>query len=376
MMRMLVADAGILNALGSLKVLMLGGEALPPSLVSEVKKILPATIVNMYGPTETTVWSSTGGVEADDETISIGRPIANTQIYILDRHYQPLPVGLAGELYIAGAGLASGYSSRPELTAEKFVPNLFTHEPGERLYKTGDLARYLGDGRIEFLGRIDHQVKVRGLRIELGEIEALLSEHQSVEEAVAVVREDVPGDKLLIAYLVPRHGWSEDGAEIEAYLRQKLPDYMIPTTFISLERLPLTSNGKVDRNRLPAADRGRKQRQSEYIQPKGELEQLIAGIWGRALNAEQVGREDNFFDLGGHSLLLAQVHGQLCQALAKDLPLVKMLEHPTVSSLARFLSQEQTDSLSIMQQNLDRAEKLRGGLSRQRRTTFKARYRT
>jgi natural product biosynthesis luciferase-like monooxygenase protein len=374
MMRMLATDAGILNKLDPLRMLMLGGEVLPPSLVAQVREVLPATIMNMYGPTETTIWSSTDRVEGGDHTISIGKPIANTQIYILDRHYQSLPVGLAGELHIAGLGLALGYINHPDLTALRYIPNLFGSEVGARLYKTGDLARYLEGGNIEFLGRIDQQVKVRGFRIELEEIEAVLNEHPVVTDAVVTVREDVAGDKRLVAYLVPAHWWSDDGEQIEAYLRQKLPDYMIPSNFVMLDRLPLTSNGKVDRKGLPAVEGVRKQLESEYIQPKGELEEQIAGIWRRALNVDRVGRKDNFFDLGGHSLLLAQVHGQLCQALDRSLPLVKMLEYPTVSSLASFLSQERSDSSSIKQQNLERAERLRGGLSRQKRTTVKARY--
>jgi natural product biosynthesis luciferase-like monooxygenase protein len=373
MMRMLAADANILGALGSLRLLMLGGEALPPSLVSQVREALPADIINMYGPTETTIWSSAHRVEQTDHTISIGQPITNTQIYILDRHFQPLPVGLAGELHIAGAGLALGYFGHPDLTALRFIPNLFGHEPGARLYQTGDLARYLQDGSIEFLGRLDQQVKVRGFRIELEEIEAVLSEHHGVREAVVTVREDVPGDKRLVAYLVPPPQQLHNSEQLEIFLRRKLPNYMIPSSFVVLDKLPMTSNGKVDRKGLPVVGGIRKQLQSEYIQPEGELEQLIAAIWRRALNVDKVGREDNFFDLGGHSLLLAQVHGQLCQALNKNLPLIKMLEHPTVSSLARFLSQGQIDTLSI-QQNHDRAGKLREGLSRQRRTTVKARY--
>jgi natural product biosynthesis luciferase-like monooxygenase protein len=373
MMRMLAADAHILDTLGSLRVLMLGGEALPHSLVSEVKDKLPAAVVNMYGPTETTIWSSTHRIERTDRAISIGRPIANTQLYVLDRGLQPLPAGLVGELHIVGTGLALGYLNHPDLTAEKFVPNQFGAKPGERMYKTGDLTRYLEDGSLTCLGRIDQQVKLRGFRIELEEIEAALSEHESVREAVVTLREDAPGDKRLVAYLVPAQVVLQNNEQLEAFLRQKLPDYMIPSDFVSLDRLPQTSNGKVDRKRLPAVEGLRRQLKSGYIRPKGELEELIAGIWREALKVDRVGREDNFFDLGGHSLLLAQVHGQLCQALGKKLPLIKMLEHPTVSALARFLAHEGVDSLSI-EQNQDRAGKLREGIGRQRRSTVKARY--
>jgi natural product biosynthesis luciferase-like monooxygenase protein len=373
MMRMLAADEDILNALGSLRLLMLGGEALPASLVSEVGERLPSIIVNMYGPTETTIWSSTDRIERSDQAVSIGHPIANTQLYILDRDFQPQPVGLAGQLHIAGSGLAVGYFNQPDLTAQKFIPNPFAPEPGARLYRTGDLTRYFEDGRVEFLGRIDHQVKVRGFRIELEEIEAALNQLEGVTEAVVTVWEAAPGDKRLVAYLVPARQWSQSNEQTEAFLRQKLPEYMIPSNFVTLERLPLTTNGKVDRRSLPAVEGVRKQLTSEYIRPKGELEELIADIWQQALKVDRVGRDDNFFDLGGHSLLLAQVHGRLSQALNSNLPLIKMLEHPTVGSLARFLSREQIDSISF-KQSQDRAEKLREGLRRQRLTTVKARY--
>jgi natural product biosynthesis luciferase-like monooxygenase protein len=373
LMKMLAGDADSLNALGSLRTLMLGGEALPLSLVSQVSETLPANIVNMYGPTETTIWSSTNRIELAEQPITIGQPIANTQIHILDRRSQLLPVGLAGELHIAGKGLALGYLNHPELTAQRFIPNPFAREAGARLYLTGDLARYQKNGRIEFLGRIDQQVKLRGFRIELEEIEAVLNEHHGVSEAVVIVREDAPGDKRLIAYLVPAHGKPQNDEQLELFLRQKLPDYMIPSSFVMLDRLPLTSNGKVDRKSLPAAEGTRKRLESEYIQPKGALEELIAETWRRALNVDRVGREDNFFDLGGHSLLLVQVHGQLSRTIKEKLPLVKMLEHPTVGSLARFLSQEQVDSLSI-EQSLDRAEKLREGIRQQRRNIVKARH--
>jgi len=369
LMKMLAADGDSLGALGSLRTLMLGGEALPSSLVSQVRGVLPAAIVNMYGPTETAIWSSTHRVDPSDGVISIGGPIANTQFYILDRRLQPLPCGLTGELHIAGMGLALGYHNHPDLTAQKFIPNEFGRNAGARLYRTGDLARRLENGGIEILGRIDQQVKLRGFRIELEEIEAVLSQHQGVAEVVVTVREDAPGDKRLIAYLVP----AQDGEAIEAFLRQKLPDYMIPSSFVMLDRLPLTSNGKVDKKSLPSVEGVRKQLQSEYKQPQGELEQLIAEIWRGVLKVDKVGREDNFFDLGGHSLLLAQAHGQLSQTLNRPLPLINMLEHPTVGSLARFLSREQGDSLPV-EKNYDRAEKLKEGLSRQRRNTVRARY--
>jgi natural product biosynthesis luciferase-like monooxygenase protein len=373
LMKMLAVDENILKRLRSLRVLMIGGEALSTSLVSQLKPISAAAVMNMYGPTETTIWSSAGKVERSDSAVSIGRPIVNTQIYIVDGCFQPLPVKQTGELQIGGEGVAMGYLNRPDLTAMRFTPNHFGRGCGARLYQTGDLARYLEDGGIEFLGRIDHQIKLRGRRIELEEIEAALNERPGVKEVVVAAQEDSPGNLRLVAYLIMAPGYSLNEEELEVYLRQKLPDYMVPSSFVTLEKFPMTSNGKIDRKSLPAAQSGPGRFRPEHIPPKGAIEHQIAEIWRRALKVDKVGRDDNFFDLGGNSLLLAQVHGQLRQAVDRSLPLVKMLEHPTISSLARFLSQEHAESLSAQRQGLDRAEKLREGLSRQRRTTVKAR---
>jgi acyl-coenzyme A synthetase/AMP-(fatty) acid ligase/aryl carrier-like protein len=232
----------------------------------------------------------------------IGRPIANTQIHLLDRHLQPAPLGVAGELHIGGAGLGRGYLARPELTAEKFAPNPFAEEAGARLYKSGDLARYRADENIEFLGRIDHQVKIRGVRIELGEIEGALGRHPSVREAVVVVREDQPGEKRLVAYLTVISGEVLEVSELRGYLKERLPEYMVPAAYVAMPELPLMSNGKLNRNALPTPER-EAYASHGYEAPVGEIETALAQIWAEVLHLESVGRHDNFFAMGGHSLL-------------------------------------------------------------------------
>ncbi|MCK6562463.1 amino acid adenylation domain-containing protein [candidate division KSB1 bacterium] len=295
-----------------LKVLC-GGEALPRELAVQLLERSSA-LWNMYGPTETTIWSTLHPVEQSNAAIVIGRPIANTQVYILDAQLQPVPIGVVGDLYLGGEGLARGYWRRPGLTAEKFIAHPFSRTPGERLYKTGDLARYLWDGTIDFLGRGDHQVKVRGFRIELEEIEAVLGQHPAVQAAVVMAREDVPGDQRLVAYLLAG-GQQASGSELRNFLRLKLPDYMLPSAFVTLPAFPLTPNGKVDRRRLPppegqVADEVR----TTHVAPRTPVEELIVQIWREALKIEHVGVRDNFFDLGGHSLLSMQVIARLEKA--------------------------------------------------------------
>ncbi len=265
----------------------------------------------MYGPTETTIWSTLYQVKEATGSIPVGRPIANTTLYVLDQNRQPVPVGVPGELYIGGDGLAQGYLNRAELTAERFVPHPFSDKPGERRYRTGDLARYLPDGNIEILGRIDHQVKVRGFRIELGEIEAALAGHPAVKENVVIVREDTPGDKRLVAYLVPAPEQTPTARELRRYLREQLPDYMAPSAFVTLTALPLTPNGKVDRKALPAPERERSAVSAGSTQALSPSEALVAKVWREALKVDQVGAYDNFFDLGGHSLLSVEVMTRL-----------------------------------------------------------------
>jgi natural product biosynthesis luciferase-like monooxygenase protein len=365
MMRMLSLDSEALEDLGSLRTLMLGGEALSPGLAKQIKKTLPGRLMNMYGPTETTVWSSTLEVDEVDSTVSIGRPIANTQIYILDRHLQLMPTGAPGELYIGGTGLARGYRGLPGLSAEKFIPHPLSNVPGARLYKTGDLARHLPDGAVEFLGRLDHQIKIRGYRVELEEIEAVLTEHSAVRESVVLAREDTPGDKRLVAYIVLNGDLAPGDNDLRNYLKGRFPDYMVPSAFVSVEVLPLTPNGKVDRRALPAPEKAHSGMKTAYASPRNNLEQSITAVWQRVLRVGRVGIHDNFFDLGGHSLLMAQVHSELRQSFNKDFPLVKILEHPTISSLAKYLAEEESEQVSV-QQSYERAMKQREGLKRQR----------
>ncbi|HLI04400.1 MAG TPA: amino acid adenylation domain-containing protein, partial [Terracidiphilus sp.] len=288
----------------SLRHVVCSGEALAPLLARRTRAWLPkaAALHNLYGPTETTVdvtaWTY---AQRERSSIPIGRPIANTQMYILDREGEPAPVRVAGELYIGGAGVGRGYLNRPELTAEKFVPDAFGAEGGGRLYRTGDLGRWLPDGNIEFLGRNDYQVKIRGFRIELGEIEARLAAHEQVREAVVMAREAGPGDQRLVAYYTVET--ADAGAEsLRAHLAAKLPDYMVPAAYVRLEALPLTANGKLDRKALPAPE-GDAYSTRGYEAPQGEVESRLAEIWAEVLKLERVGRHDNFFSLGGHSLL-------------------------------------------------------------------------
>src|SRR6185503_11231561 len=284
-------------------------------------------------PTEDTTYSTYTLVPRSGD-VTIGRPITNTQAYILDRHRQPVPIGVPGELYLAGDGLARGYYGRDDLTAERFVPNPFSQQPNARMYRTGDSCRYRADSTIEYLGRIDNQVKLRGFRIELGEIENLLAQHQSVQQGVVVVREDSPGDKRLVGYLVTNPGQKLDTTEVRDYLRQGLPDYMVPATMVVLETLPLTANGKIDRKALPRPEYGASESRGEFIGPRTPTEEIIAGIWAQVLNSARIGIHDNFFELGGHSLLAMQVISRICQAFSIELPLLALFEAPTVAGLA------------------------------------------
>jgi amino acid adenylation domain-containing protein len=328
-----------------------GGEALPRELARD---LLGHTreLWNMYGPTETTIWSTVDRVDSEDWEVSIGRPIANTQVYVLDARLRPAPIGVAGELYIGGAGVAIGYLNRPELTAERFVPDPFSGVPGARLYRTGDRARVRADGRVEYLGRLDFQVKVRGFRIELGEIEAALEARPGVGQAVVAVHEHSASDKRLVAYVVSEGGAGPDPAELRRALAETLPDYMVPSAFVFLDALPLTPNGKVDRKALPAPESVRREAASEYVEPTGDLERQIATAWRDVLRVERVGKHDNFFDLGGNSLLILQVHSRVKRLLTeRDLPVVKMFEHPTVSSLASFMSAPQPQAATLQKAN-------------------------
>lgn len=321
----------------SLKRVICSGEALSYELKERFYSLLPEVeLHNLYGPTEASVDVTHWACERDGtrRVVPIGRPIANTEIYILDREWRPAPVGVAGELFIGGIGLARGYFNRPELTAEKFIPDTFGKRRGGRLYRTGDLARFLSDGEVEFLGRIDHQVKVRGLRIELGEIEAACRSHENIDEAVVVAREDVAGDKSLVAYLTTKRGHSLTADELRSYLQQSLPQYMLPSFFVFLEEMPLTSNGKIDRKALPAPERNRQSAVAMTV-ARTPIEEVLTSIWSDVLGIEQVGIDDDFFTLGGHSLLAAQVVARVREALQAELSVRDLFEAPKIAAFAK-----------------------------------------
>ena len=336
LLRMLVEEPR-LSACTTLRRVFCGGEALSVELAQRLFARLDVELYNLYGPTETCIDATCWRCDRGQNTILIGRPLANTQTYILDPQRQPVPIGMPGELYIGGDGLARGYLNRPDLTAEKFVPNPFGGETCTRLYRTGDLARYRPDGNIEFLGRLDHQVKLRGFRVELGEIEAVLGQHPAVQETVVVAREDSPGDKRLVAYIVPGSDQTLESGELRSYLKRKLPEYMVPSAFMMLDALPLTPSGKVDRRRLPARDRARSQRKSGYVAPRNVIEERLAKIWEQVLGIEPISVTDNFFDLGGHSLLAVRLFVKIERRLARSLPLASIFEAPTVEQLAAMI---------------------------------------
>ena len=297
---------------------------------------LPFVLVNNYGPTEGTVVSTSGVVAPDSSTNqlpTIGRPIDGVQIYILDEHQQPVPGGAAGEIYIGGAGLARGYRNRPDLTAERFVQNPFSVEAGERLYRAGDLARWLPDGQIAFLGRIDEQVKIRGYRVEPSEIATVLGQHASVRNSVVVAREDVPGEKELVAYVVLSSGAKLNAGELRDHLRKRLPDYMVPVEFVPIANVPVTANGKLDRAALPAPN-GNRPHAEAYVEPRTPVEEELVKILAPLLKLKRVGVNDNFFLLGGHSLLGTQLIARISETFGVDLTLLKLFDHPTVAEMS------------------------------------------
>jgi amino acid adenylation domain-containing protein len=332
----------------SLRNVICSGEVLPVDLKDRFLSKLNAKLHNLYGPTEAAVDVTYYECQRESNlrTVPIGRPIANTRIYILDRSMQPVPIGVVGELHIGGVQVARGYLNRPELTAERFIPDPFSEDPEARLYKTGDLARYLPDGNIEYLGRMDYQIKIRGLRIELDEIESVLSEHPAVREAVVLVREDVPGDKRLVAYIVQGKDSPISITELRSFLEKKLPEYMLPAGYVELEALPLTPNGKVDRRALPAPEYKR-QTDVDYIAPQNELHKTIASIWKELLRVEKVGIRDNFFDLGGNSLLLVQAYHRLSDIVNRELSVTDMFRFPTIEKLSTYLLQEKSEDSSF-----------------------------
>ncbi len=334
MARMLVTNDESRRALAGVQQLMIGGEALPLSLVKELGAATRATITNMYGPTETTIWSSTSAVDPAGSAVTIGKPICNTQLYVLDEALELVPPGMAGELYIAGDGVTRGYWKRPELTAERFVADPFSQRPGARMYRTGDEVAFREDGELLFLGRVDNQVKLRGYRIELGEIEARLEAHPSVKNAVVIAREDTPGDKRLVAYLLSAAPL--DVPTLKAHLEERLPTFMVPAHFVRLDRYPLTPNKKVDRKALPKPELSTQAR-AEKVATTGETQRQIAEVWMRLLGLPDVGARDNFFDLGGHSLLAVQAHREIREVTGKPLTVTDVFRFPTIAALAEHL---------------------------------------
>jgi amino acid adenylation domain-containing protein len=333
----------------SLRIVIVGGEKASSAALAAWHKLAGSRVrwVNTYGPTETSVIVTSfepQNWDAIPPILPIGRPIANTKIHILDEHLQPLPVGIPGDLFVSGPGLARGYLNRPEITAEKFIRDPFTAEPDARMYKTGDRARYLANGEIEFAGRTDDQVKIRGYRVELKEIESVLGSYPGVREVVVVAREiareNGPGDKHLAAYVVPSREQAPTGSELRSYLKQKLPHYMVPSAFVLLEAMPKTPNGKVDRRAMPAPQPADFTEPNEYVAPADDLENNLVRIWCAVLSKEKIGTRDNFFDLGGHSLLAARLMHRIEQTLGQRLPLAALLQAPTVEQFAALLRQE------------------------------------
>jgi amino acid adenylation domain-containing protein len=347
LLRALSSNTPSLAALGKLKKILIGGEALPASLIASLRQSFGGEIFNMYGPTETAIWSTVYRLQEERNNIPIGKPIVNTQVYVLDSQMHLVPRGGIGNLWIGGDGVVRGYLNRPELTAERFVKDPF--RPEGRLYRTGDLARFLPDGNLEFLGRADFQVKIRGFRIELGEIEATLEAQPGVERAVVVAREDHQGDKILAAFFVAQSGNSINPDSLRGALEAALPNYMVPTHFIQLDRLPLTANGKIDRNALPPISV-----ETNHVEPgedpRGEFEQILAKAWAESLGLKRISRHDNFFRLGGHSLAALKIAFKTQQEFHVDFPLHLFVQYPVLSEQARRVEElllEQADASEL-----------------------------
>ena len=370
MARMFTLEDESRQALAGVRHLYVGGEAFPVALAKDLmSNSRSGNVTNMYGPTETTIWSTTWKLDGPLDTVPIGSPIANTKIYVLDANLQPLPPGVPGDLWIGGDGVVRGYHERPELTAERFVADPF--EPGARMYRTGDLAKWReladGSGLVDFLGRVDHQVKIRGYRIELGEIEARLGQHPDVRECVVVVREDAVGEQQLVAFASARDGVQLDAGEVKDHLRAVLPDVMVPAHVVTLADLPHTPNGKIDRNGLPslAEVMGRRSEAAPIVAAENDLERTVLTVWQETLGTQQIGIDDNFFDIGGHSLLVVRMHRRLKEVLERPLPLTELYRYPTIRGFAAAMSGDQQSA--SMQQSLDRASRRRENMTARRR---------
>lgn len=334
--RMIAIDSDGLDSLGQLKTILLGGEALLSSLVRQLRQTFQGEMFNMYGPTETTIWSTTFRITGTPDSIPIGEPIVNTQVYVLDSALQPVAAGETGDLYIGGDGVARGYWHNPDLSNERFLADPF--RPGNRMYRTGDIARFLPDGNLEFLGRADFQVKLRGFRIEMGEIEEAIGRIKGVSQAVVVAVDFKPGDKRLVAYVIPKTGTELHSAYLRDALSVTLPEYMVPSHFVFVDSFPLTANAKIDRKALPTPFSTEPEPSGIPALPQNELEQVIVKTWKDALGVDSVGIHANFFDLGAHSLLVAEVHIQLQKLLGREFSLVDLFQFPTVNALANHLN--------------------------------------
>jgi acyl-CoA synthetase (AMP-forming)/AMP-acid ligase II/acyl carrier protein len=331
-----------------LRYVITGGDVVDPALVRKImRQGAPQNLLNAYGPTECTTFSTTHKIEVGDEetgSVPIGKPIANARIYILSRHLQPVPIGATGEIYIGGEGVALGYLNRPELNSQRFISDPFDRGSVAPIYRTGDLGRWRPDGAIEFVGRNDTQVKIRGYRVELGEIEARLSSYQDIEESVVLAREDVPGRKRLVAYLIPKKRAVLDVESLRVHLGRLLPDHMVPAAFVTLDRWPLTANGKLDRRALPAPEAGAYANRP-YEAPTGDIEELLAQVWQDVLGVRRVGRRDNFFELGGHSILAMQVMTRLRSRLSIEIPMKLLFQFPTLEPFAVKIEERRQASL-------------------------------
>jgi surfactin family lipopeptide synthetase A len=323
------------HQLSWIKMVVVAGEACPLELAQRWAG--QCRFINAYGPTEYTVYASAGDYRPTDPLVALGAPLANTQLFLLDQQMRLVPPGVAGELYLAGASLARGYLHRPDLTAERFVPHPYSQEPGARLYRTGDRVRTLPDGRLEFLGRVDQQIKLRGFRIELGEIEHALREQENVQEAVVIMREDQPGQPRLVAYLVAQTDQTVALPSIRQALKQRLPEYMLPSAYLLLPALPLLANGKLNRRALPEPDQERPVLENPFVAPRSKVEAGLVEVWSDVLGLVQVGIYDNFFDLGGHSLLIPQVHSKIKERGIGNPTLVDLFHYPTIKLLAEHI---------------------------------------
>jgi acyl-coenzyme A synthetase/AMP-(fatty) acid ligase/acyl carrier protein len=348
------------QGLSGVKQLLFGGESVSVPHVRRALELLPKTqIIHAYGPSECTVFTCCYPIPKqlaeNVHSIPIGKPIGDRTVYILDENLHRVPIGVTGELYVGGASVARGYLNQTELTRERFIPNPFIE--GEKLYKTGDLARRLPDGNLEFLGRIDTQVKIRGFRIELSEIEAFLNQHPDIKQVVVTVQEDEPGNKYLVAYLVTKDN-QPTPSTLRNFLKHKLPDYMIPAAFVFLEAFPLTPNAKINRRALPAPDISQRNLEVDFVPPRTSTEQELATIWIEVLKVKQVGIHDNFFELGGHSLLATQAISRLREAFSVDFPLRYLFENPTIAELAQKaiaqqIEQAENDTLAQILKEVD-----------------------